>query len=81
MPPPLDPVRGGLWPNREDRIIGILKAREAGVSVADLCRRHGVSDATICKWKAKYGEAAEAARGRERRKRRLADAMLDNAAV
>jgi putative transposase len=39
----------------EDQIIGILKEHEAGVSVADLFRRHGVSDATVYKWKAKYG--------------------------
>ncbi len=39
----------------EDQIIGILKEHEAGVSVVDLCRKHGVSDATVYKWKAKYG--------------------------
>jgi hypothetical protein len=38
----------------EEQIIGILKEHEAGVSVADLCRKHGVSDASIYKWKAKY---------------------------
>ena len=39
----------------EEQIIAILKEHEAGVSVADLCRKHGVSDASIYKWKAKYG--------------------------
>ncbi len=39
----------------EDQIIGILKEHAAGVAVADLCRKHGVSDATVYKWKAKYG--------------------------
>ena len=39
----------------EDQIIGILKEHETGISVADLCRKHGVSDATVYKWKAKYG--------------------------
>jgi putative transposase len=39
----------------EDQIIGILKEYEAGVSVAYLCCKHGVSDATFYKWKAKYG--------------------------
>ena len=39
----------------EEQIIGILKEHEAGVSVADLCRKHGVSDASIYKWKAKFG--------------------------
>ena len=46
----------------EEQIIGILKEHEAGVSVADLCRKHGVSDASIYKWKAKFGglEVSEA---------------------
>lgn len=73
----------------EDPIIGILKEHEAGVSIADLCRKHGVSDATVCKWKAKYGgmDVSEAKRlkGLEdenaRLKRLLADAMLDNVAL
>jgi putative transposase len=39
----------------EEQIIGILKEHEAGVSVADLCRKYGVSDASIYKWKAKFG--------------------------
>ena len=73
----------------EDQIIGILKEHEAGVSVADLCRRHGVSDATVYKWKAKHGgmDVSEAKRlkGLEdenaRLKRLLADAMLDNAGL
>ena len=48
----------------EEQIIGILKEHEAGVSVADLCRKHGVSDASIYKWKAKFGgmEVSEAKR-------------------
>jgi transposase-like protein len=36
----------------EEQIIGILKEHEARVSVSDLCRKHGVSDASIYKWKA-----------------------------
>ena len=39
----------------EGQIIGILKEHEAGVSVTALCRKHGVSDASIYKWKAKFG--------------------------
>ncbi len=39
----------------EEQIIGLLKEHEAGVSVADLCRKHGVSDASIYKWKARFG--------------------------
>lgn len=42
----------------EEQIIGILKEHEAGVSVADLCRKHGVSDASIYKWKAWFGGMA-----------------------
>jgi hypothetical protein len=38
----------------EDQIIGIPKEHEAGVFVADLCRKHGVSDATVQKRKVKY---------------------------
>ncbi|OKO68024.1 transposase [Bradyrhizobium sp. NAS96.2] len=73
----------------EEQIIGILKEHEVGVSVADLCRKHGVSDASIYNWKAKFGglEVSEAKRLKTledentRLKRLLADAMLDNAAL
>ncbi len=69
----------------EEQIIGILKEHEAGVSVAGLCRRHGVSDASIYKWKARYGglEVSEAKRLKaledenNRLKKLLAEAMLD----
>ena len=39
----------------EEQIIGILKEHQAGVSAADLCRKHGISDATFYKWRSKYG--------------------------
>ena len=73
----------------EEQIIGILKEHEAGVAVSDLCRKHGVSDASIYKWKAKFGgmDISEAKRLRAledenaKLKRMLADAMLDNAAL
>ncbi|WP_141245918.1 IS3 family transposase, partial [Mesorhizobium sp. WSM3862] len=73
----------------EEQIIGILKEHEAGVSVADLCRKHGVSDASIYNWKARFGgmDVSEARRLKAledentRLKRLLADAMLDNAAL
>lgn len=39
----------------EEQIIGILREHEAGASVTDLSRRHGVSDQTIYRWKQKYG--------------------------
>ena len=38
----------------EEQIIGILKEAEAGAMVADLCRRHGISNASFYNWKAKY---------------------------
>ena len=73
----------------EEQIIGILKEHEAGISVSDLCRTHGVSDASIYKWKAKFGgmDVSEARKfsGLEEEnaklKRLLADAMLDNVAL
>jgi len=73
----------------EEQIIGILKEHEAGVSVADLCRKHGVSTASLYKWKAKYGgmDVSEARKLRaledenSKLKRLLADAMLDNSAL
>lgn len=43
----------------EEQIIGILKERETSVSVAALCRNYGVSDASIYKWKAKFGGLAD----------------------
>lgn len=39
----------------ETQIVSILKKNEAGVKVGDLCREHGISDATFYNWKAKYG--------------------------
>jgi len=73
----------------EEQIIAILKEQEAGVPVAELCRKHGMSDASFYNWKAKYGglEVSEAKRMRAlesenvKLKRLLADAMLDNAAL
>jgi putative transposase len=40
---------------KEEQIIAVLKEAEAGVSVADLCRKHGICDGTFYNWKAKYG--------------------------
>lgn len=39
----------------EEQIIGILKEHEAGLGAKDLCRKHGVSDATFYKWRARFG--------------------------
>ena len=49
----------------EEQIIGILKEHEAGVPVAELCRRHGVSDASISNWKASFDgmDVSEGRRG------------------
>ena len=73
----------------EEQVIGVLKEHEAGFATADLCRKHGISQATFYNWKAKFGwlEVSEAKRlkGLEdengRLKKLLADAMLDNAAL
>ena len=71
----------------EEQIIGILREAEAGAKTPEVCRRHGISDATFYKWKAKYGglEISEARRLKaledenRRLKKLLAEAMLDNA--
>ena len=73
----------------EEQIIGVLREAEAGAKTGDLARKHGVSEATLYNWKAKYGglEVSEAKRLRApedengRLKRLLADAMLDNAGL
>ena len=71
----------------EEQIIGILKEQESGQRTADVCRRHGVSEGTFYKWKAKYGglEVSEAKRLKAledentRLKKLLAETMLYNA--
>ena len=73
----------------EARIIGVLKAAEAGVPLAELTRKHGIAEGTFYRWKAKYGglELSEAKRLKaletenQRLKHLLADAMLDNAVL
>ena len=73
----------------EEQIIGVLREQESGVSVADTCRKHGISSPTFYKWKAKYGglDVSEARRLKAledentKLKRMLADAMLDNVAL
>lgn len=71
----------------EEQIIGILREQEAGQKTADVCRRHGVSEATFYKWKSKFGgmEVSDAKRLKSleaenaKLKKLLAEAMLDNA--
>lgn len=73
----------------EEQIIGILKQVEAGRTVVEVCREHGVGESTYYKWKSKYGglEVNEARRLKSledensRLKRLLADSMLANAAL
>jgi putative transposase len=73
----------------EEQIIGVLKEHELGAKTADLCRKHGISEATFYNWKSKFGgmEVSEAKRLKAlesenaKLKRLLADAMLDNAAL
>jgi putative transposase len=73
----------------EEQIIGFIKQADAGVSVADLCRKEGLSTATFYKWRAKFGgmEASDAKRLRElegenaKLKKLLAEAVLDNEAL
>jgi putative transposase len=73
----------------EEQIIGILREQEAGASVDELCRKHGMSSASFYGWKAKYGgmDVSDARRLKTleaentRLKKLLADAMLDAAAL
>ena len=73
----------------EEQIIGVLKEHEAGVKTADLCRKHGISEATFFNWKSKFGgmDVSEAKRLKTlegenaKLKRLLAEAMLDNVAL
>jgi putative transposase len=71
----------------EEQIIAILREQEAGAKTAEVCRKHGISDATFYKWKAKFGgmEVSDARRLKvlegenAKLKKLLAEAMLDNA--
>ena len=73
----------------DEQIIGILKEHEAGITAKDLCRKHGMSDATFYKWKAKFSglEVNEARRLRDledenhKLKRLVADLSLDKMAL
>ena len=69
----------------EDQIIGFLREADAGLSVKDLCRKHGFSEASYYAWKAKFGgmtvseaqklKVLEAENGKL--KRLLANSMLE----
>ena len=69
----------------EEQIIGVLREHEAGSKTEEVCRRHGISSATLYKWKSKYGglEVSEARRLKSledenrRLKHLVADLSLD----
>ena len=71
----------------EEQIIGILKEHEAGLPTAEVCRKHGISQASFYKYKAKFGgmDVSDARKLRAledengKLKKLLAEAMLDNA--
>ena len=73
----------------EDQIIGVVKEHETGAKTGDLARKHGVSEATLYNWKAKYGgmDVPEAKRLKQledenaKLKKLLAEQMLDAAAL
>lgn len=84
------PSSGLTIPDRiQKQIIGVLREHEVGAKAADLARKHGVSEATIYAWKAKFGGmgVSEAQRLKAledenaRLKRLLAEAILDKAAL
>ena len=73
----------------EEQIIAVLKESEAGAKTGELCRQHGISDATFYKWTAKYSgmEASDLKKMRimedenRRLKQMVADLSLDNQAL
>ena len=73
----------------EEQIIGFLKEAESGVSVKDLCRRHGFSEASFYTWRSKFGgmDVSEAKRLKAleaenaKLKKLLAESMLENEVV
>jgi putative transposase len=70
----------------ETQIVSILKQQEAGKSTKEVCREHGISDATFYNWKSKYGgmEASDVKRMKEleeenaRLKKMYANLAMDN---
>ena len=73
----------------EEQIINVLKEQQAGIPVADLCRKHGISDATFYTWRTRYGgvEVSDARKLKlveeenRKLKKLLAEAMLDVATL
>ena len=73
----------------EEQIIGVLKEHQAGLSAAELCRKHGISDATFYNWRSKFGgmEVSEAKRLKQledenaKLKKLLAESVMDVATL
>ena len=73
----------------ESQIVAILKSADAGMKIKDLCRKHGISEATYYNWKSKYGgmDASDVRRMKElevelsQLKRMYADLALENRAM
>jgi putative transposase len=73
----------------EEQIVSILRLAEAGQTVGEVCRKHGISEGTYYRWKAQYGglEVSQLRRLRQledenrRLKQIVADLTLDNAAL
>jgi putative transposase len=73
----------------EEQIIGVLKEHQAGLPVAEFCRKHGISDATFYNWRSRYSgmEVSDAKRLKaleeenRRLKKLLAESVLDVATL
>ena len=73
----------------EEQIIAVLREHDAGAKTADLARKHGISEATLYNWKARYGgmDVSDAKRLRSleeenrKLKKLLVESMLDQAAL
>lgn len=73
----------------QEQIIGILKEHHAGLSASDLRRKHGISDATFYKWRAKFGgmDVSDARKLKSleeengKLKRLLVESVMDNATL
>ena len=69
----------------EEQIIGVLKEHQAGLSATEVCRKHGISDATFYNWRSKFGgmEVSEAKRLKQledenaKLKKLLAESVMD----
>ena len=88
LPDLVDALAAGPMPVAADQL-AVLREQEGGMKTADVCRKHGISSATLYAWKAKYGgmDVSEARRLKAleeenaKLKRMLADSMLDNVAL